>query len=273
MAITITKRPRIFYYNTSGSPSVAAYSNGNAAWNPILYIFEVLPEDILSSLNIKVYENGSNTLLADINTRPFRTGDFKVDLSTYVKPYLFSKYDPDFSEDINSTDKGGLITFYITYQQIFDNGTASTIYSEQQRPIIGICSVLQFGNKLGSNMAQYTPFNFNLPEEKKMKFMTSFKRPVMWKGWPFSLSFFYSTNVIGVQIFKREIQKNVNQLVLETEDTNLESATIGNVNYLKIKEPDQYYARLLNVSLRAGDPIDTLYVDEGYVDDGYVQIN
>lgn len=272
MAITIQNRPRQLFYYTSDSPAVPVYSNFNATWNPIVYSFAVLSSDILSSIILQIYEIGSNTLLASVTMRPFRTGTWNVDISPYIKSYLFSKYETNFTTADNYIDKGNTLNFYITYTQNFDNGNPSVFNSEQSRPISATCSAMQFGDVNGGNMAKYVPFNFNFSEDKKMKFLSVFEKPVMWASWPFTLSFIYSLNIIGVQVLKKEVQQDSNKAPLQTDEYILDPAQIGKINYLKIRQPSQPNAQSILVSLITGDPIESLYVDEGYVDDGYTQI-
>lgn len=272
MAITIIKRPREYYYTDSGSPAVAVYSNWNAIWNPLVYTFSAIQSDIRSSLAIKMYEVGTNTLLSSDTRRPFRTGEWNIDLSNQIRSYLYSKYETDFTTDDNCKDEGNALNFYITYQQSFDDGSTPIFNSEQDRPIVACCAAFQFGRVLGANMALYTPFNQNLSEDKKMKFMTGFKNPVMFKGYPFTLSFIYSLNMLGVELVKEEKELDSNKNVLLTTYTGLSPVPAGKVNYLKINEPSDPLCRSIRVCLRTGEPIDNVYVEDGYVDNGYTQI-
>lgn len=273
MAISISIRPRSLVYNNNGSPGVAVYSNWNAAWNPIVYEFSV-PEaaDLLSSLFINVYEVGTNTLLASNTIRPFRSGNLIWDAAPFVRAYLFSTYAPNFSTHDNSKDNGNSINFYITYTQIFDSGEAQIFNSDQTRPITACCSAMQFGDQNDGAMTDYTPFNTNLPEADKMKFLSVFDRPVMWLGYQFSLSFIYGLDLIGVQAIKEEAPLDINETELSSDTVNLTQSQIGFINYLKINEPSESTAQYVKVSLHTGDPISTYYVEQGYVEDGYHQI-
>lgn len=272
MAITITDRPRRIAF-TSDSPAVSVYSNWNAVWNPFGYTFAVLSSDVLSSLVIKIFEVGSNTLLASNTVRPFKAGSWFVSIDPYIRSYLLSDYSADFTSFDNYIDAGNALNFYITYDQIFDDGSDTLFNSEQTKPITAMCSAMQFGDTNGGNMIEYVPFNTDLSEGSKMKFLTKFERPVMWTGYPFSLSFIYSLEIQGVQIIKREIQQNINRGSLQTTNTNLNPLEIGQVNYLKVREPNQLYAKSVLLSIRTeGEVIDNNYVNEGYVDEGYTQI-
>lgn len=272
MAITITERPRLFYYNDGGSPPTNVYSNWNAAWNPIVYIFSVLTADVASSVLLNIYEVGTNTLLASNTLRPFRSGDWHIDIAPYLKAYLFSTYSPNFASSDNYKDLGNSLSFYITYTQTYDQSPVALFNSEQARPIVACCSAKQFGDSNGGNMAQYVPFNFDLAESLKMKFLTAFERPVMFIGFPLTLSFIYSTNIGGVEVFKQETQQDINGTSLAIDDTILSDNHLGKINYLKINEPIQPNCQSILVSLFTGEPVDHTYVDEGYVDVGYTQI-
>lgn len=272
MAITIIDRPRQLVYYTSASPAEPVYSTWNAGWNPIVYSFNVLAGDITSSIVMTIYEFGTNALLASNTLRPFRTGAWNVDVSPYLRAYLFSTYKPGFSVYDNGADAGNSIKFYITYTQLFDDGSASIFNTDQSNIITAMASAMQFKDANGGNMSQYTPFNFDLPEDAKMKFLTLFDKPVMWEDWPFSMSFIYSLNILGVQCIKGEYQQDINGNQIDAENTNLNPFNIGSVNYLKINKPSNENTRFVLIDLKTGDTIENTYVDNGYVDTGYTQI-
>lgn len=270
--ISITTRPRQQVYINSGSPGVPVWSNWNAAWNTIVYTFNVEASDVASGIRLSVYESGTNTLLIDAFMRPYKLGSWNVDIAPYLRSYLFSKYQTNFTLGDNCGDLGNSLTFYITYQQIYDNATPSVFSTEITRPIIACCSALQFGDQYGENMREYTPFNKDLDEEYKAKFLTAFKRPVMFKGFPFTLSFIYNYDLVGVQVEKVEQQNDTNDSPLEIETIDLDPTKIGTINYLNIKEPDQQHCKSITTFLQTGNEIENYYVDPGYVDSGYEQV-
>lgn len=272
MAIAITERPLAYSY-TSDSPAIPVYSNWNAVWNPIVYSFAVAQADLFSTLVINIYEVGSNTLLASTSYRPFRVGTWTIDISPYIRSYLYSAYAIDFSTADNCPDEGNRLNFYITTTQEFDNGSASIFVSEQTRPIVGICSAMQFGDANGGNMIEYVPFIEDLPVNEKLKFLTSFETPVMWSGYLFTLSYIYALEIQGIEIVKEENYQDINETLIVQEETILSPLPIGKVNYLKINEPVSQNVKFINVNLKTdGTVVDNLYVEEGYVDTGYTQI-
>lgn len=273
MAITILTRPREYVYTNNGSPAVQVFATWSAGWNPIVYTLSVpTTADVASAILLNIYEVGSNTLLASNTYRPFQTGNLNIDIGPFLRAYLFSKYDPDFSTEINSSDAGNDLGYYITYTQAFDNGDPSIFNSEISKPMFASCSAMQFGDSHAGNMVEYTPFQDDLPEDSKMRFLTEFEKPVMWQGWPFSLSFIFGIDMIGTQILSREIQENINGIQLVQTDNELDPNQVGHVNYLKVSEPTDQNARKTIVSLRTGNTIANYYVTPGYVAEGYVQI-
>jgi len=267
MAISIAVRPRLLAYMDTGSPGGPRYSYWNAAFNPIVYEFAVpRAADKLSTLKIDIYELGSNTLLASDNFRPFTTGNLIVDVSTYVRPYLFSRWSPN-SSKANSPDPGNALRFYITYQQFDSSGTASSLVSDQQNPITASCSAMQFGDQNDGNMIEFVPYAYTLPV--KAKFLSAFERPIMFAGYPFTLSFIYNQELGATQLYRNTTQQNINGDQLDLDDDLLDPSGVRKINYLKINEPDQPNTKKLEVYLHTGDEINDYYVEQGYVDNGY----
>ena len=272
MAITISERPRQIVYYNNDSPAQPVYSNWNAGWNPIVYKFSVANEDdINSTLVVRIYELGTDTFLSEDNIRPFRTGELIFDCGDKVRNYLLSSYSPSFINYDNSADPGNSIQFYITYTQILPN--ASQVFSsEQQRPIKAVCSAMRTGDKDNGNLKRFVPFNTDLPEQNKMKFLSCFETPVMWAGWPFSLSFIFSENIAGYELIKVEDELNINGQLLASNDTLLDASQIGRVNYLRVNDPQESDTDYIVVSLESGTSLPNYYVDPGYVEEGYVQV-
>lgn len=271
MAISVSVRPRVLAYMDAGSPGGPRYSYWNAAWNPIVYEFAIpLMADRTSSLKVDLYEVGTNTLLASNNYRPFTTGNLIVDVAPYIRDYLFSAYSPDLNE-VNSPDAGNTLRFYLTYQQILADGTILSTISEQQYPISASCSAMQFGDQNDGNMLEYVPFPYTLTA--KANFLSAFERPVMWTGYPFTLSFIYNQELSAVQLYRNTEEQNINgQQLTVAVDELLEPSGVRKINYLTIDQPAQSSTRILEVYLHTGDEINDYYVDQGYVDNGYHEI-
>lgn len=272
MAISVAVRPRKLAYMNTGSPPIPVYAYWNAAWNPIVYEFAV-PSDIdrASSLLINVYELGSNTLLASNTYIPFKSGNFIFDVAPFIRSYLFSKYSPDLTK-INSSDQGNALRFYITYVQTSNDGGTVIYNSEQPYPITASCSAMQWGDQDNGSMNTYTPLNLPIAEENKAKFLTAFERPMMFNGYPLTLSFIYDASLGGHEVFANIEEQNINRAQLTLSENILDPSSVKKINYLKIPEPTQVDTKKINVFLHTGNTINDYYVDQGYVDNGYVQI-
>lgn len=272
MSISVAVRPRQQAYLNAGSPPIPVYTYWNAAWNPIVYEFAV-PTDVdrLSSLFIQIYELGTNTLLAANTYRPFQSGNFILDVSPYLRAYLFSKYQPDFTK-INSIDNGNAIRFYITYTQTSEDGGTVILNSEQPYPITASCSAMQFGDSDNGNMNRYVPLNFPIDEIDKAGFLTAFESPVMFNGYPFTLSFIYDASLGGHEVYANIEEQDINNSQLIDYNSILDPSCVKKINYLLVPQPTQPNTKNIEVYLHTGNTINDYYVDEGYVDNGYQQI-
>ena len=84
----------------------------------------------------------------------------------------------------------------------------------------------------GYNMGEFVP-KLNFSENK---FLSVFKRPTYFVGYPFSLSFIYSDLLSNYQIQRNEQTKDINGSVIANTSDNLFSAERNNVNRLMIKQ-------------------------------------
>lgn len=270
MAINIFTRPRIFWYNNTGSPAVPIYSTWSAAYNPVIYTFQGLPADLGSKLLIQIFEFGSNVLLAS-NTYVFFKGTLNIDVAPFIRTYLYGDYNPQFGSQINVKDPGKCIKFYITYQQITSAGTTLAAISDSNFVFTATMAAKQFGDQYGENMAGYILFPDDIPTNKKARFLTEFATPVKWIGWPHTLSFLFGEYTAGIEVKRETFELNVNRQQLTNYDEDLDISQVRFVNYLKTPEPQQADTNYYRMYLHTGEPVEATYVDEGYVDNGYTQ--
>lgn len=264
--VTIVSRPSI---NIPSSPTniVSRYV---AAFNPIVYTFNfsAVP-DAAYGLNIRIFEYGSNTLLADLTIRPMGVGNMRVDLSRYVRSYLESSYNPNFDSAINDDELKSVLRFYITYQEVFISGPGGAVVNDGANYINASLSAKQIGDLYGQNMREYTPF---IRDGLLSKFLTAFETPVKWNGWPFTLSFIYGEDIIGQEVKRIESYLDINQTLLADSETQLDRSKANKINWLKISDDiDQSY-KFISVKLKTGIAVGESYVYEGYVEDGYVEV-
>ena len=271
MAISITYRPRVLAYTNNGSPSVPVYSAWNTSENRggCLYGFGIVTdEDRRSTLEIKIYEVGTDILLSQSFHRPYKIGTFYVDLASYIKDYLYATFDGDFGTERNKKDLGGSIRVYITWKQIFPDASTSELFTESY-PIFLLRAALQLGATNGANLIDYVPF----PDEGYTgKFLTKFDEPVKWLGYDRTIGFIWDSYMRANQITAVQVDKNINYVQVDNNSASLDFSNFNAVNMLKVVDPSNAQAHYTELYLILGDEVTTTYVESGYVDDGYTTI-
>lgn len=213
-------------------------------------------------VEIQIKESGSNKLLGVADVAPFTNGIGKIDLQRYLTSYLLLRNDFAYNA-VNKRDIYGSVKFYITYQERW-MGHDGPVISDVAQPIFVTNSAKQIGDKNGQNMAQYVINNTS-----PAKFLTKFKSPVYWEGYPFSLSFIYS-ELLSFQVQKDEALLNVNKLQTGAESEELSDPERESVNRLMLTGGYGDAVRYVRLKLRTGNPIPDSYVYPGYVEEGYV---
>lgn len=267
MAITLIGRPKSLIAELS--PEGFYYSKWNATgiFDKINYTFNIQSIDLASKLIVNVKEFGSNLLLSSNTYRPFKTGSLVVDVAPFVRSYLYSLFDPDFTA-VNSIDVGASLRFYIEYIQIDEEGT-STIANDNANPMYAVNAAMEIGNENASNMLTYVPINADITD--KALFLTDFQRPVWFEGYSMTLSFIFDHTLGGKEIYLTQKELNAAGVEIDENEFLLDTSKINRVNYVVLQTVENSLTKTLNVSLRTQNNITDTYVDSGYVDEGYVQ--
>lgn len=205
--------------------------------------------------------------------KPSAEGKLKVDVSEFLKTTV--SYKDDFKYDLlNWPDVGAGGRFNIVYSENWTNrlGAFSGISTTLLYYYVNASKQVQ--DKLGSNMGQYVPFQNYSGLDEKAKFLSDFKNPTYFEGYPFSLGFIYSESIAGNHVKKYEERLNQNLQSVITNNFGLNASYRQRVNRLTL-ELTEYPSNIkkLNVWLEC-DP-DAIaydcYVESGYVDNGYVE--
>lgn len=268
MAITITYRPRIAQY-TTGSPEVTVYSNWNSAHNKggVLYGFGIVTEeDRRSTIEINIYEVASNQLLSNSYHRPYKLGDFYIDLSSMLRPYLSNEFDGDFNGERNKKDILASIRFYITYRQIYRDGTTEALINDSEYPFFVKRCARPYG--VTSNLEEFVFF-----PDQQGRFTTKFDQPVKWRGYDRTVSFIWDNYIRANALTAVQEDLNINRAQIDSSTETLDDSTFNGVNMLKVLDPSNPQARYTDLYLVTGDETGLGYVEEGYVDEGYTTIN
>lgn len=215
-------------------------------------------------IEIKIYEAGNNLLLGSTSCVPFTTGIGSKNLSLYVSAYLENKN--DFGYDVvNQRDTDRFLKFYITYRETWTDGSADLI-TDAAQPIYAVNAAKQLGDLHGQNMGDYTP---SYVPFQKGKFLTKFRRPVYFPGYPFSLSFIYS-ELANVTLSKRERRLNVNRAQQSENSLQLDAQEREAVNRITLTGGYPSNVKYITLDIITGDLIEDAYTYPGYVEDGYV---
>lgn len=259
---TITKRPIL----TIGSPAVKM--RWTAAWNPVVYEFNVSGvTDLTTYLTIEVYEFGSNLLLSRDNYS-LRNQNLTIDISGILSSYLYSLYDPFSSASQNCKDLGSTIKAFIKYS-VNTSTTIGVTVSDESNFVYVTNSAKQPLDLYGQNMREYTPSG-QLYEDGA-KFLTKFSQPVLFPGFPFTISWIFSELIMGHELKLVEDKLDINKQSIADSETSLDITHAHFINHLKLED---YPSNIdfVDIHIQTGDPAAEVYVYEGYVEDGYTEV-
>lgn len=125
-------------------------------------------------------------------------------------------------------------------------------------------SALQIQEKYGYNMANYVP-TLDSGRVDKAKFQSVFKRPTYFVGYPFSLSFIYSDNMLNYQLVRKEDTKDINGNIVANTSSNLSTASRDWANRLMLKQDYTSDIKTVDVWLEANEvTVQNPYVQGGY---------
>jgi hypothetical protein len=93
----------------------------------------------------------------------------------------------------------------------------------------------QIQEKYGYNMGSFVP-TYDNSRTDKAKFQSVFKKPTYFVGYPFSLNFIYSDNMLNYQVTRKEQTKDINGNIIATTTDNLNMASRLYANRLMLKQ-------------------------------------
>lgn len=220
---------------------------------------------------VKIWEvNPSNQyiLLGTSTNKPDNTGRTSVDVSSFLKSLV--SYEDDFLFDrLNQIDLMLGNRFNITFSENWFGFTGPFSGISKDDLSYFTNSSKQILDLYGSNMGEYVPFLDTAGPDPKAKFLSDFKEPTYFPGFPFSLSFIYSEFLTGIETFKVEEKFDVNGVTLSTTEVLLDNSQLPFVNRLMI---DEGYVNEdhLDVSLVTIQTVlKVAYFETGYVAAGY----
>jgi hypothetical protein len=145
----------------------------------------------------KLYVNftdlsSNNILPSDITFSPDTTGLIRVDASI-LKNYLTA--DVDVPSADNEPEVGTDFSFFLKATEFYDNTLSGFSTIDSGFPVHVVFGAMQVGSENGGNMFDYLPGSSTKKFLQKFQPSTAFKKMVMWRGWPFTISFIYPSGM------------------------------------------------------------------------------
>ena len=136
---------------------------------------------------------------------------------------------------INKFQIGEGSKFNIQIREVI-NGVAGNYTSLNDANVLYYTnSANQIQDKYGYNMGSFVP-TFDNTRTDKAKFQSVFKRPTYFVGYPFSLNFIYSDNMLNYQVIRKETTKDINGTTIATTSDNLNMNNRLYANRLMLKQ-------------------------------------
>lgn len=181
------------------------------------------------------------------------TPDGKVKLSIQEWLKTQAKYENDFQYNkINKAVFGEGGRFNIRYRENYNGVAGSYTELSTLNLFYWTNSIKQIQESYGQNMGEYVPTRDNA-RVNKAKFQSVFNKPTYFEGYPFSMNFIYSDNLLNYQITRKEKTYNKNNtLIAETTDNVLMSQKQKS-NRLMLKQGYTSSIHEVELWLEAGD--------------------
>lgn len=213
-----------------------------------------------------VNDSGQYIEIGTSRNKPNPTGLIKVNVHKWLK--TVAVYRNEFLYNaINKAIIGEGSKFSIRYRENF-NGL-STSFSGYSAVSYWSNSAKQIQDIFGSNMGEFVP-TLDDTRAKRAKFLSVFEKPTYFVGFPFSLSFIYSDNLLNLQVKRMESTKDLNGTQIALTNTNLNATQRFSVNRLMLKEDYISAVKTLEVWLETGDAIIVSPLDNGVYSDGTI---
>lgn len=188
-------------YSVAGSVVSRSFSGGNTLVVTDIPYASAAPGGFVNNETTKPnYRIQVNLLDASndpLNEDPFEyqpnpTGYLLLNVSGIIRSLIIPDNDTDLTTFAAVEDANIYKSFVLGYTEVFtDSSESESIDTETVWSIFG---ALQIPSLYGGNMALYATFDDGTPQAK---FLTKLTTPVMWRGWPFSLSAIVQEEVTG----------------------------------------------------------------------------
>lgn len=197
-------------------------------------------------IEVEVFNAAGESLGPRIVHDPGENGEVIVNVSAIVKTYTQAEWE---DVAVDGVEEETSLEFFIKYQEFFDV-TYWDLVTDVANLIVGVFASIpillgsppNFSRYLhGGNLLDY------YPEDTTRKFLTRFDKPILWRGFPFTLSFLWNIDSINRRVRQEDSQGN------EVADTiTTLSGTENTVHRMRLGDIEDDAAKLF-VSLQDGD--------------------
>jgi len=232
-------------------------------------------ENYFVKTNIYVVdESNTYVLVGQSINKPSASGLVNVDVSSFLKSKVGYVNGFDYSK-LNDKDLSLGGAYNITYSENWKGleGVFSGLSNLNLRFFVNAAKQVQ--DKYGANMGEYVPFYFETPSDAypESKFLSDFKKPTYFPGFPFSLGFLYSEYLVGITTYKGEQEFDINGAATTVADLQgLENTASQNVGRLTLSGSYPTVSKTLKVWLETTGEEDCVkLVTPGYVQVGFTE--
>lgn len=195
-------------------------------------------------LYVEVFKASDNTSLTSgvrSTYSPLQTSLVYANISAVVKTFLSADWtDPS---AVNEVETGTSLKVYIKWQEYYDGALQGGVTSDSANPIHAVFSAMQVGSVNGGNMLAYIPDDSPVGKFlQKFQPSTDFKKMVMWRSWPFTVSFIFP-DVTADAYSRHARQYDIAGTLLSDLTTSMVQNN-GYVNRLDMPSLDSTAARL-----------------------------
>ncbi|GGH03659.1 hypothetical protein [Mucilaginibacter phyllosphaerae] len=145
--------------------------------------------------------------------RPNNRGIIRADLSNFLQSLLRAKDESDYTQT-NHRDLNLSASYQVSYAEHWDDDTPeghTTTYSSIDHPFYVVYAAKQLGELYGGNLAAYVPFASTPNGAGKARWITDFAEPAYSNGYPFDISFIYSDDLVGRELYAELTLLDINR--------------------------------------------------------------
>jgi hypothetical protein len=217
------------------------------------------------------YVDNSNVYqtLGSIKNKVNSLGIAKVSVQELLSTKTINQNDFLYNK-INSKQFGEGSKFNIQIRECFNGISGKYTILTDSNVLYYTNSANQTQDKYGYNMGSHVP-TYDNGRTDKAKFQSVFKRPTYFVGYPFSLNFIYSENMLNYQLIRKETTKDINGTTIATTSDNLFVAERFFANRIMLKQGYTSNIKTIDFWIETGAAtgqrpwtgVDT-YAEEGY---------